>query len=272
MFISNIKAGKDLESALKDINLDDCILADIISETWQLVSEGDLKLYYEIIKSRKMLILGKLIKRLYEPHPQRLNIVTTNYDRVIEYACDQVNVPIDKRFEGYYDKTFSSSPIKKKDVVNIIKVHGSLDLFRHTDGTVHSLPLQSNIPDGFVPEIVTPGENKYRSILTGESRDLIMIADQFMNEANCYLCVGYGFNDEQIQRNILNGIRQGKPIVVVTKELSQVAEQLISRTGEKYIIIQEDKKDKLKTDFYLQGEHNLIDGQYWSVEGFLSII
>lgn len=271
-FIRNIRAGKDLESALTDITLDRNILNDIIVKTWELVNEYDLKFFYEKILNNIIVPIAQLINRFYEPTPQCVNIITTNYDRIIEYACDQMLIPIDKRFDGYYYKNVSTSEMKKKKVVNLIKVHGSLDLFKDINGRVHSIPLQKEIPKGLVPEIVTPGENKYKSILVGEYRDLIHIADDLISNAKSFLCIGYGFNDEQIQRNIIGKINIGNPIVVVTKELSEKSRQLIVRNSTKYIIIEQCKSDPSKTAFYINKEEYLIEGEYWSVDKFLEII
>lgn len=271
-FQSNILSGLDLESALANISMPHDVLDDIIVQTWNLVNTADLSLLYDLIKNNTILPIGRLIKRFFDPNPQCVNIVTTNYDRVIEYACDQIHVSVDKRFKGYYIKIFSNSHLSKNKIVNLIKVHGSLDLFRNRKGYVTSIPLQKSIPDGLVPEIVTPGENKYRSILTGECRDLVHISDELINNANSYLCIGYGFNDEQIQRNIITGIRDSKPIVIATKKISKSAASLISSNSCKYVIIQESNTDPNCTDFVVNGVSEQLLGTYWSINGFLNII
>ena len=271
-FIRNIREGKDLESALTDITLSEEMLQDIVIQTWELVNEADLDLFYKLVNGGSILPLAKLLRKLYEPSPQCVNIITTNYDRVIEYACDQIQIDVDKKFRGCYDKRFTQEELKKRKTINLIKVHGSLDLFKDSDGGVHAIPLQKQIPDKLLPEIVTPGENKYRSLLTGEYRDLILLSDLLINGAKSFLCIGYGFNDEQIQRNIISQIKLGKPIVIVTKELSEKAEELIVKNSDKYIIIYENKSDSESTDFLLKEGCITIEGKYWTVEGFLTII
>ena len=61
-----------------------------------------------------------------------VNIITTNYDRYIEYCCDICGVEIDNRFNGMYLKSLRTNELKKKDVVNLLKVHGSLDTFHRS--------------------------------------------------------------------------------------------------------------------------------------------
>ena len=271
-FHSNISSGQDLEKALTDISMPQNILNDIIIQTWNLVNTADLNFLYNLNKNKATLPIATLIKKFYDANPQRVNIVTTNYDRIIEYACDQIHVTVDKCFSECYIKTFSGLCPNKKRIVNLIKVHGSLDLFRDKDKSAFSIPLQGSIPDGLFPEIVTPGENKYRSILTGEYRDLVHISDELINNARSYLCIGYGFNDEQIQRNIITGIRDSKPIVVVTKKISQTAASLISDNSSKYVIIQESDTDHSCTEFLVNGIKEQLPGEYWSIDGFLGII
>lgn len=271
-FITGIKNGLDLESALTDINLKDAIINDIIMQTWSLVNEADMDLLAKILRNNEALPLSRLIKKLYTPEPQCVNIITTNYDRVIEYACDQFRIPTDVRFSGNYFKSFSNSGIKSKNIVNLIKVHGSLDMFKDKDNFVYSIPLQRTIPSGFIPEIITPGANKYRALLTGQCADMKHQADNLIEKANSFLCIGYGFNDSQIQRNIIEGVKNGKPIVVITKHLSDTSVDLIIKNSSKYVIIQEDIDESTKSDIFINKERFQIEGTYWTVEGLLNII
>lgn len=102
-----------------------------------------------------------------------------------------------------------------------MKVHGSLDVFRDSL-TVVSVPLQSELPVGLTPEIITPGRSKYEAILKGIPRQVLSVADSKISQARGFLCIGYGFNDTQVQENILTQIRRGVPIVVLTKRYSSM--------------------------------------------------
>lgn len=264
--------GVDLETALTGLALEDSITNDVIIQTWKLVTEYDLKLFSKIISDGYELPLSKLIRWFYQPHPQCVNIITTNYDRVIEYACDQVKLPIDTKYYGSYLRSLSNTSLVKSKIVNLIKVHGSLDLFKDESQFVYSVPLQSEVPKGFTPYIITPGASKYRSVLQGPCRQAVHNADIIINDAKSYLCIGYGFNDEQIQENIIAQIRLGKPIVIVTKEISEKAYELIKNNSKKYIIIQEGKEKNDTTEIIYSEGTNIIEGVYWTVDGFMQII
>ena len=131
-FEDNIKSGKDLESAMTDIVFKEDIINDIRKETWKLISEKDLEIFSDVVFCNKEIALSRLIKIYYQAHPQKVDIITTNYDRLIEYACDKVRIPLNNGFSGHYSKFYSDS-FGKRNIVNLVKVHGSYqpDGFHH---------------------------------------------------------------------------------------------------------------------------------------------
>lgn len=267
---SNIQNGMGLEDALTDVVLSTDIIDDIRKETWELVSRKDLSLFYKVLFGEIELPLAELIRHFFRTHPQCVNIITTNYDRVVEYACDSVQLPLCTGFDGQYEKHYFGAFGSRK-IVNLVKVHGSLDFFKDPHDVSYSLPLQESIPAGLIPEIITPGISKYQAVLKGTPRQLLNECDNLVNAAPAYLCIGYGFNDEQIQEGIISNIRNGKPIVVVTKEVSDKAGHLLVNNAENYITIQEGSEEGT-TDFCINQEITNVEGTYWTVDGFLKII
>lgn len=270
-FVKNLDNGDGLEQALTDVTMDEDIERDIKKCTWELISNFDLKLFEKVLNNSVNLDLTKLLHQYYQAHPSCINIITTNYDRMIEYACDQALLPLDIRFNGTYIKRTNTVPPRDRKVVNLYKVHGSLDSFVDTKDNVISIPLQSKIPDGCIPSIITPGCNKYKDILLGPAHNILQEADNAFKSASSFLCIGYGFNDGQIQKNLLQEASSGKPLVVITKELSDTAFGLLCNSCSKYIVIQEGK-EKDTTEFWIGKESKVISGTYWSIGGFLEII
>lgn len=272
-FTDRLRNEDDLEKALTDLHLEESIVDDIVLATWELVGSKDLKMLYQWLDNSYQPALGKLIHRLYQANPQCVNIITTNYDRVIEYACDQYELPVDNGFRGeYISRVSKSHKINRSKIINLLKVHGSLDWFFESNNKVVALPIQESVPTYLKPAIITPGTGKYRRVLESPFREVLHLADDLMAEAQNYLCIGYGFNDSQIQNNIIDGIKLGKPIVVVTKKITSEAEKLITSNSENYIIIQAYEKDENKTEFLLPQGKTIIDYAYWTQEGFLKII
>jgi len=270
--VEKLETGTDLENALTEIRVEGDLFEDITIETWNLITEADLRVFRQARIAGKRLPLANLINKFYQHHPQCLNIITTNYDRVIEYACDQIRVLVDTRYQGNYIRYFSNAKLKKTNVVNLLKVHGSLDLFRNSTGLVCTIPLQEELPEGFTPEIITPGAMKYKAVLTGDSRNILHEADSVINEASAFLCIGYGFNDEQIQDRVIAGLDAGKPIVLVTKCVSEDAGHLLANHSNNYVIIEENPEKKMATRFTINREYEYLDETYWTIDGFMQII
>lgn len=266
-----LKSGIDLESAMTSYHLDENLLNDIKKLTWKLVTDADLKLFYEKVLFGQDLPLSLLLHKLIQPHPYSIDILTTNYDRYIEYCCDQIGVMIDNRYSGMYLKKTNHHELNKKNVVNLLKVHGSLDSFSEekTNESI-SIPLQQNIPNGFIPEIITPGSDKYKAILTSTSREILHNADSLIDKASNFLCIGYGFNDSQIQEKIITKIKVGTPIVVVTKSLTDNALDIINSNSGNYAVIMDGGENK--TRFIINKTDITLEGVYWTISGFNEII
>ncbi len=272
-FEDKLNKGIALEEALTDLNLNESIINDIINVTWKLISESDLTIMKQWITSGIKSDLGKIIHRFYQATPQCVNVITTNYDRGIEYSCDQYSMLANTLFDGEYYKRFKrTNQIGVRQVVNILKVHGSLDWYFENNGQVVSLPLQENLLCGLKPAIITPGTSKYKRVLETPFRDILRISDELIEKANNYLCIGYGFNDSQIQANIIREIQLGKPIVVWTKELSVEAVNLIKNNSENFVIIQACKGDNSKSEVIMTSGTEIINEQIWTQEGLLRIV
>lgn len=269
-FRENLKSGADLETALLGVTLTPEMLIDVKCETWNLISSKDLELFDRILFDNEILPLSQLIRKSYQAHPQKVDIITTNYDRVIEYACDSIGLPVSTGFEGYYQKRFTGR-FPSKDTVNLLKVHGSLDVFRDAHDVAVSVPMLRELPPGLVPEIITPGRSKFEAILQGTPRQILSAADERIGQATGFLCIGYGFNDTQVQENIVSRIRTGVPIVVITRDVFDSAAHLLANNAKHYISIQEGMKPNT-TEICIDRTVEILDGTFWTIDGFMSII
>jgi hypothetical protein len=239
-----------------------------------LVSQKDFALFDKLVAGTEPTIaLGELLKFMYEPHPQQVNVVTTNYDRTIEYACDQTGLPVNDLSSGVYLKRLKSGGLTvRKKAVNLLKVHGSLDWFEDGEGDVRSIPLQKIIPAGMKPKIIPPGPDKFRSVLQPPCHAVIHLADELIARSHGFLCIGYGFRDEQIQNGMIQEIKRGKPIVVVTKKMSDKSMAILSESASLYVVIQESDEEG-HTDFLMKDEERMeIEGNYWQVGDFLTML
>lgn len=266
-----IASGIDLEKALSEDKLNDDLLCDVKRCTWELVNAADLKYFREEHLFGHKAPFTKILSKFLRTTGRHLDIITTNYDRYIEYCCDQCDIEVDIGYKGIYSKSLKMAFSKNKNIVTLLKVHGSLDSFKDnlTNESI-SIPIQEVIPRGFTPEIITPGISKYEAILTNASRQLLHHADNVINRAANYLCIGYGFNDSQIQELIIKKIKAGCPIVIVTKELTDSALGIINSNSERHAVILDGENGK--TRFIINKTDVTIDGTYWTIDGFSEII
>ena len=85
-FKAKLQQGIDLETALNQVNLSEELIKQIIFNTWKLINDKDKNCFKTIIKQTNGIEL--LLNRLLQSHPKEVIIVTTNYDRVVEYCAD----------------------------------------------------------------------------------------------------------------------------------------------------------------------------------------
>ncbi len=226
---------KPLEAALHDVHLSSELMDIVVEETWKCCLPHDQRVLQDLVRNCCDFPLARLFGHLFRSTHLRLSVVTTNYDRIAEYASDAAGFGWSTGFgQGYIGHRHMGRKLTiQKDgapirMVDIWKVHGSLDWFWSADGTMYSLPACTTPPDGFTPLMVVPGGDKYRRAFDEPFRSGISGADQAIRSGNSFLCIGYGFNDEHVQPPLLERCRrQQKPIIVLTKQLTPAAKTVL---------------------------------------------
>lgn len=266
-----------LEGAIDSVVLLPQTLIEIRRIVWKTVNERDLS-YFDRDPTTPPQALVELLRKVLAPTPNKAVIVTTNYDRLAEYSADQAGATTVTGFEGCFIKKLElpNSQLKmrrtrvRERIVDIWKVHGSLDWFMIADGTVVSFPLTRNIPSALQPLIIPPGKEKYSATHDEPYRTVIAEADNAFVKAGAYLCIGYGFNDEHIQPKLLAQISKGKPIVVLARTMTSACRKYIVDAGiSKFLVFE--YADNTHTKVYGNGWEEIYDGQYWLLDNFLKI-
>ena len=265
-----------LESAINTSNLSCETQKEIRKAIWKKINERDLDFYSKLHYKKPQAVMD-LIQKVITATPNQATFVTTNYDRIIEYSADMVDATSINGFEGNLIKKLempSRHVINKRirareRIVNIWKVHGSLDWFSNQIGLVE-YPMTRELPIDNDPLIIPPGKNKYLEAAYEPFRSIIAEADQAFNKAKSFLCVGYGFNDEHIQPKLITQIRRGKPIVVLTKKMTQACrDYVVNEQVGKFLIIEEDSLGK--THVVGQDFEEVFDGEFWKLSEFVKI-
>jgi len=275
-FCGLLDTGVDLESALHQINFSSSATDLIIQVAWDLINKRDEAIYASSVFNRSLFPLGTMLSHMFKSSLSELNIVTTNYDCLAEYACDQEELHHYSGFShGYTRRLAQPDYIRCGRKVNIWKVHGSLDWFYSPQNETVSIPKSQFRPRDYRPQIVTPGIQKYQKTHSEPYRSIIGNADTALANATSYLCVGFGFNDEHIQPKLLNKCqRDGASIIVVTYALTDQAKALLFEGNvTNYIAIERAEDDEYSRIYSSQHEEPIVvEGDLWSLNGFLQLI
>lgn len=163
-----------------------------------------------------------LIKQLTGLHttPNRLSIVTTNYDTIIEDSAYNLNYTVFDGFTFSHKPTFDidmfdwclSKPISevksqkeayKKSVINLLKIHGSLTWEREGEEIIRK--DKSNIKD---PIMVFPSSNKYMQSYEKPYFELFSKFQALLRKQNTVLItVGFSFADNHISQMIIQALK-----------------------------------------------------------------
>lgn len=275
-FCRVLDAGVDLESALHQVAVTAELTSRIIKSTWSLINAEDIHIFNESLQNQGMFPLSRLLRHMFKSSLTRLNIITTNYDRLAEYACDQERIHHYTGFtHGFFRQLAAPDEINSARRVNIWKVHGSLDWFKSPLEDIVAISNIQGIPVNYKPEIVTPGTQKYQTTHLEPYRSIINNADQAITAANSYLCIGYGFNDEHIQPKLMARCqRQNSPITIITYALSEAAKKLITDgRAQNYLAIERGETDDQSIVYSSWDKTPVtVERNIWSLEGYLSLI
>ncbi|MFC6673697.1 SIR2 family protein [Marinobacterium aestuariivivens] len=275
-FCQVLNNGVDLESALHQVAVTDLLTARIINATWELINTEDTQVFLASLQNNVMFPLSRLLDHIFRSSLKAVNIVTTNYDRLAEYACDQQRVHHYTGFtHGFFRQLAEPNEILPARKVNIWKVHGSLDWFKSPLEDIVAISNISHIPDNYEAQIVTPGTQKYQRTHLEPYRSIINNADRAITTASSYLCVGYGFNDEHIQpKLVVKCVRQGSPITIITYALSDAARRLIlDGKAQNYLAIERGATDDQSILYSSLSEAPMtVEKNIWSFKGYLSLI
>jgi hypothetical protein len=152
-----------------------------------------------------------------------LNIFTTNWDKAVEFACDEIqaseeyDVRLCDGFKGYqalvfdaglYSRTLPNEQFEDMRLVNLYKLHGSIDWhLRSTPGPGRN--IRCSIPGVDEDVMIFPTPRKHGEILGPPYLELHrLLADALERSSRYVLAVGTSFPDEHINTVIASALRQ----------------------------------------------------------------
>ncbi|MCP4043979.1 MAG: hypothetical protein GY731_18805 [Gammaproteobacteria bacterium] len=245
-----LKQGDDLETALTGVNLTESLQNEIARHTADFVAQKDKVLRDDVLTAKKIWVGEPLLKQLMRglsPNWPRLPVVTPNYDMLIEYACSKANIPYITGYHGGImrrqdwskarERLYRLNPVtmggkRRGSIIHIpsvelMKVHGSINLFRNAEGTFIENDIWTACcqPD-YTPMIAPPGDTKTQEALNYHGR-LFGEAELAIDKATAFFVIGYGFRDAHIHQKILERVRGHEcPLIVLTRDPSTELDHL----------------------------------------------
>ena len=236
-----------------------------------MVLRDDLSVFNQFIEGNVRFALTALLRYLLRSTHQSVSVVTTNYDRLAEYASDSAGIGHFTGFsQGYFRSFESVNRIKQTRQAEIWKVHGSVDWFVDPNGNVLSLPDAASVPASFSPLLVTPGTGKYQTTHNEPFRTIITQSDAAFADARAIFSVGYGFRDQHIQPKLSNRVLKDKvPIIVLARTLTNEAKKFLARCDHPNYLALEMAGAGAKAFFAAQPDGIEIPEPIWEFGAFL---
>lgn len=271
-----------LEGALLKHPANDEIESAIIKITAEYVLNEEQKAINKCISENKKLKFSYLLPHISASPYKIARVITTNYDRLIEFAAEYEDWGVDSmmvgRYWGKHDPELSKrllakdiSPIQKgqavkfvyRNHIKIYKPHGSLDWFM-----AGNIPMTNCIGTVEEPLIITPGIGKYKKGYGQPFDTHREKGNHAIDNASAILCIGYGFNDDHLQTHLTTKIKSGIKTLILTRSLSDNAREVVSESSNcKALVL---NKNPQGTIVVSNSEDAFIpDVNWWDIEYFV---
>jgi hypothetical protein len=274
-----LAAGDDLETALLRNKVSDDLSRQIVDATWSLIAHHDDAVFERMALGTLDLPLTRLLRWLTRSTHREVPVVTTNYDRLAEYAADAAGlIHLNGFAPGYLRNRETSTPYRimrgrqTARTARLWKVHGSLDWFERPGGEIICARFGQHRPVDLQPVIVTPGVEKFQRTHAEPFRSIMTGADMALETANAVICIGYGFRDQHIEPKLVDRCTDHNiPILMLTKALTDDAKAFLNRrAGSSFLALEEDGTG---TRFFTPdtpGGGTIANSRLWSLDAFLS--
>jgi len=277
-----LKAGAQLEVAMDTIENGDPIVSVIEEVTAEAVSARELEALKALASSRDSRGLPELLSYFGRTAAEP-TVVTTNYDRLIEFACELENVAVDTGFLGKHLGRFSEEASRnemlipsrvrrgsvpstsRKPHIRLAKPHGSLDWY-----LVDDAPRFSSAALGLERLMITPGQSKYLSAHKPPFDAHMQRAKDAIDIATSMVFVGYGFNDVHLQTHFPPRLAAGVPTVVMARSLTDSARDYLGKHPH-ILALERDDSAPEDTLVYQHGTVTRFSGDaLWGIEQLMA--
>lgn len=165
--------------------------------------------------------------------PSKLTMVTTNYDTLIEDAADSIEYTVIDGFTFTHRPHFDSDMFEwnlvkdieniktremeyKKNIINLLKLHGSLTWERNEKGIFRK--EKSEVRE---PIMIFPSSNKYMQSYQEPYFELFTKFQELLKRPNTLLITtGFSFADNHISQMIIQAILHNKSLATLISDFN----------------------------------------------------
>lgn len=195
----------------------------------------------------KQLVMRLVGRRRAEPAAGAppVQIFTTNYDLLIELACEESRTVVINGFEGVFRRRWNPSSFDyaigratthaqarrfepSARHARIYKLHGSLSWYEE-DGQFMEHSQAADV--GKTPLIIYPSRLKYAESIRPPFDWLFRRFGAVLGETRLLVCIGYRFADEHLNECIFSALGNGLSLLVLSKEPIDALAQSSSHPG-----------------------------------------
>ena len=256
--LQSLKSGNDLETALDHVT-DPQLVHTITSATANFISQLDRNFALQVSNGELEWPAAKFFKRMVDTLPPSdcaLHVLTPNYDTLFEHSCDAQSIPYTTGFCGGVQRTIDwpragqsmqymtkvmqrgrlRSVTKERKHIRLYKVHGSLNIFFHSNSVVENNSWMWDAPDFASRVMITPGLSKFQA-LQKYRQELLVSADAAIDQASRFFFLGYGFNDTHLEsyinRKLIEHSCRG---LIVTRDSNVRIANLLGRSEHLWVV------------------------------------
>ena len=269
--------GTDLESTLQQNKATNNIEKAIIESAYELISSEDISIFKEIIEKSRTLRFSEYLS-CFNVDLYNLVVITTNYDLLIEYACEIKGLEYSDSYYGKIISKYSPENAEKemlkgikrgkkpmnhyKSHIKIYKPHGSIN-WKLINGNLNKI----NHVNCGTPCIITPGSNKYEKGYEEPFDYHIGKMGQEIDNAKRLIFIGYGFNDNHLETHLNKPENISKPKLIVTRTLYGNAKKIVDNSPNTIAIEEMKINDKsCGTRIYFEKQiYEIKDKKIWDI-------
>lgn len=267
----------DLESTLQQNKATNNIEKAIIESAYELISSEDISIFKEIIEKSRTLRFSEYLS-CFNVDLYNLVVITTNYDLLIEYACEIKGLVYSDSYYGKIISKYSPKNAEKEMIkgikrgkkpmnhykphIKIYKPHGSIN-WKIINGKLNKI----NHVNCGTPCIITPGSNKYEKGYEEPFDYHIGKMGQEIDNAKRLIFIGYGFNDNHLETHLNKPENISKPKLIVTRTLYGNAKKIVDNSPNTIAIEEMKINDKsCGTRIYFEKQiYEIKDKKIWDI-------